>query len=236
MNPTNSFESDARLTRRRFVHKTLISFTLYMNLVSSYRPNMAYFHRYIILTLLLNSVFFINHTVKCDDEEDSLLSGINSYRATLNLTTLTENDRAKCLADKIADQFKNQPCTNTTGSNTVAGTEPEFANYPDLLTKCHLNVSTTRDGTILPACVPNLDPILVLSNYTRSQYSGSLNDTKYTGVGIGSEDDWIVVVLTTNTPEGGYSPGSNDVNSVYKILPTRYLMLLLVAFLSFLWA
>ncbi|KAJ0533445.1 hypothetical protein HanIR_Chr09g0408501 [Helianthus annuus] len=216
MNPTNSFESDARLTRRRFVHKTLISFTLYMNLVSSYRPNMAYFHRYIILTLLLNSVFFINHTVKCDDEEDSLLSGINSYRATLNLTTLTENDRAKCLADKIA--------------------EPEFANYPDLLTKCHLNVSTTRDGTILPACVPNLDPTLVLSNYTRSQYSGSLNDTKYTGVGIGSEDDWIVVVLTTNTPEGGYSPGSNDVNSVYKILPTRYLMLLLVAFLSFLWA
>lgn len=169
-------------------------------------------------------------------EEDSLLSGINSYRATINLTALTKNDRAKCLADKLADQFKNQPCTNTTGSNTVPGTEPEFANYPELLSKCHLNVSTTRDGAILPACVPNLDPTLVLSNYTRSQYSGSLNDTKYTEVGIGSEDNWIVVVLTTSTPEGGYSPGSNDVNFVYKVAPAHYLMFLLGAFSWFLWA
>ncbi|KAI3725594.1 hypothetical protein L1987_65385 [Smallanthus sonchifolius] len=197
---------------------------------------MAYFQRYVILTLLLHSIFCINPTSKCDDEEDSLLSGINSYRTTLNLTGLTENDRAKCLADKIADQFKNQPCTNTTGSNTVPGTEPDFANYPDLLNKCHLNVSTTRDGAVLPACIPNLDSTLVLSNYTRSQYSSYLNDTKYTGVGIGSEDDWIVVVLTTNTPEGGYSPGSNDVNFVYKIDPMHYSIFLLVAFLSFLWA
>ncbi|XP_071729756.1 uncharacterized GPI-anchored protein At5g19250-like [Rutidosis leptorrhynchoides] len=197
---------------------------------------MAYLQRYIILTLILHSILCINQTVKCDDEEDSLLSGLNSYRATLNLTSLTTNDRAKCLAEKIADQLKKQPCTNTTGSNTVPGTEPEFSNFPDLLNKCHLNVSTTRDGTILPACVPNLDPTLVLSNYTKSQYSNSLNDTKYTGVGIGSEDNWIVVVLTTSTPEGGYSPGSNDVNFVSKIDVTMYyMMMLLVAVFSFLW-
>lgn len=170
------------------------------------------------------------------DEEASLLSGLNSYRATLNLTTLTPNDRAKCLADKIADQFKKQPCTNTTGSNTVPGTEPEFSNFPDLLDKCHLNVTTTRDGTILPACVPNLDPTLVLSNYTQSQYSNSLNDTKYAGIGIGSQDNWIVVVLTTNTPEGGYSPGSNDIGFVSKIGVTmHFLMFVLVAVFSFLW-
>ncbi|KAK9076903.1 hypothetical protein SSX86_005238 [Deinandra increscens subsp. villosa] len=197
---------------------------------------MAYFRRYAILTLLIVSIFCINRTVRCDDEEDSLLSGINSYRATLNLTTLTQNDRAKCLAEKIADQFKNQPCTNTTGSNTVPGTEPEFADYPNLLSECHLNVTTTRDGAVLPACVPNLDPTLVLSNYTQSQYSNSLNDTKYTGIGVGSEDNWIVVVLTTSTPEGGFSPGSNDINFVYKSGPMHYLMLLVVALLSFLWA
>ncbi|KAL0368004.1 UNVERIFIED_CONTAM: putative GPI-anchored protein [Sesamum calycinum] len=102
------------------------------------------------------------------DKEDNLLQGINQYRASLNLTALTKNDRAGCLADEIADQFKNQPCTNTTG--------------------------------------------LVLSNFTKSQYSGYLNGTQYTGIGVGSEDNWIVVVLTTSTPEGDYSPGSNTDN------------------------
>lgn len=110
----------------------------------------------------------------------------------------------------MADQFKNQPCTNTTGANTVPGTEPQFANYPNLLAKCHLNVSNTRDGVILPACVPNLVPSLVLSNFTKSQYSDYLNDTKYTGVGIGSEDDWIVVVLSTKTPEGSFVPSIGE--------------------------
>lgn len=88
---------------------------------------------------------------------------------------------------------------------------------------------------MLPACVPNLDPTLVLSNYTQSQYSMSLNDTKYTGVGIGSEDNWIVVVLTTSTPEGGYSPGSNNIGFGSKIGPMQYSMFLLMAVLSFLW-
>ncbi|KAL7592713.1 hypothetical protein Lser_V15G33805 [Lactuca serriola] len=196
---------------------------------------MEYFQRHAILALILLSIFCINHTVKSDDEEDNLFSAINSYRATLNLTTLTQNDRAKCLAEKMADQFKNQPCTNTTGSNTVPGTEPEFSSYPDFLNKCHLNVSTTRDGSVLPACVPNLDAGLVISNYTQSQYSGYLNDTKYSGIGIGSEDDWIVVVLTTNTPEGGFSPGSNAVNFVSKIGPMRSTVFLVVGLLSFLW-
>lgn len=63
----------------------------------------------------------------------------------------------------------------------------------------------------MPACVPNLVPSLVLSNYTQSAlYSGSLNNTKYTGIGIGSEKNWIVAILTTSTPEGGYAPASSD--------------------------
>lgn len=144
------------------------------------------------------------------DEEDTLLQQINSYRATLNLTALKENDNAECLADGVADQFKNQPCTNSTGANTVPGNEPQFSNYPTVLSKCHLNVSVIRDGAILPACVSNLVPSLVLSNFTQSQYSGSLNDSKYTGIGIGSEDDWIVVVLTTNTPEGSFVDANSN--------------------------
>lgn len=146
------------------------------------------------------------------DEENSLLQGINQYRTSLNLTPLTKNDRAACLASEVADQLKNQPCTNTTGANTVLGTEPQYSNFPNLLSKCHLNVTTTRDGQILPACVPNLEPGLVLSNFTMSQYSSYLNDTKFTGAGVGSEDNWIVVVLTTSTPDGNYSPGTNTDN------------------------
>lgn len=98
------------------------------------------------------------------DEEDDLYQEINNYRKTLNLTSLTKNENANCFADEMADQFKNQPCTNTTGANTVPGTEPRFSNYPDLLNKCHLNISNTRDGAVMPVCVPGLVPSVVLTS------------------------------------------------------------------------
>ncbi|TYG78277.1 hypothetical protein ES288_D02G046300v1 [Gossypium darwinii] len=184
---------------------------------------------------VLLSILFIISPVFCDnDEEDDLLKGINSYRASLNLTSLTTNENAECLADELAEEFKNQPCTNSTGANTVPGTEPQFANYPNLLAKCHLNVSVTRDGAVMPACVPNLAPSLVLTNFTQSQYSGNLNETKYTGMGIGSEGDWIVVVLTTSTTEGNYATATTTAttsaaNSVSKITIIHHLLLLLMA-------
>ncbi|GAV84602.1 hypothetical protein CFOL_v3_28046 [Cephalotus follicularis] len=156
------------------------------------------------LSLLIScSLLLMTPMVNCD-EDDTLLQGINNYRTSLNLTSLTKNGNAECLADEIANQFKNQPCTNTTGANTVPGTEPQFANYPDLLTKCHLNISDTKDGAVMPACVPNLVPSLVLTNFTETQYSENLNDTQYTGVGIGSDGNWIVVVMTTDTPGGNF--------------------------------
>ncbi|KAM5569315.1 putative GPI-anchored protein [Rosa sericea] len=190
----------------------------------------------LLFPLFLTCIVLLNHQVKCDevDEEDNLLQGINSYRASANLTALTKNDNAECLADEIADQFKKQPCTNTTGSFTVPGTETQFANFPDLLAKCHLNVSNTRDGVIMPSCVPNLDPSLVLTNFTKSQYSSNLNQTNFTGIGIGSEDNWIVVVLTTSTPEGSYSPAqstdSASLGSKSKISLIQYLLCLLMGF------
>ncbi|KAF2544500.1 hypothetical protein F2Q68_00033146 [Brassica cretica] len=123
------------------------------------------------------------------DEEDVLFTGINSYRTSQNLTILNKNENAECLADELAEQFKNRPCTNNTGSATVPGTEPQFADYPKILTKCHVNVSDTRDGSIMPACVPRLESSLVLTNFTKSQYSRSLNDSKFTGMGIGLRGD-----------------------------------------------
>ncbi|XP_016486141.1 putative GPI-anchored protein At3g06035 [Nicotiana tabacum] len=194
---------------------------------------MASLPRYLFISLLLvHSILF--SIVKCDDEEDNLLRGINSYRASLNLTALRENDKAKCLADEMADQFKDQPCTNTTGANTVPGTEPQFSDYPKLLSKCDLNATTTRDGMIMPACIPNLVSDLVLSNYTKSQYSNYLNDTKFSGVGIGSDDNWVVVVLTTNNPEGSFTPDTSSANLISGLGLISHAVLIVAAFVLFL--
>ncbi|CAH9136653.1 unnamed protein product [Cuscuta epithymum] len=195
----------------------------------------------LFICLLLQPIIFIKVRSDDDEEEKNLFQGINSYRATLNLTHLTESETAKCLAEEMANEFKDQPCTNTTGPNTIPGTEPDFQNYPDRLTKCKLNVSTTRDGAILPACVHNLDASLVLLNYTLSSYSANLNDTRFTGMGIGSEKDWIVVVLTTETPEGNFAADeSDDTSSATLVLKkvglmishTLAIMTLLVLFTS----
>ncbi|KAM7279239.1 hypothetical protein ACFE04_006373 [Oxalis oulophora] len=186
--------------------------------------------------LFLLCLLLIHPLVKSDDEEDNLYQGINTYRQSLNLTTLTKNENAHCLADELADYMKDQPCTNTTGSNTVPGTEEQISNYPQLLSKCHLNISDTRDGQTLPACVPNLDAHLVLTNFTKSQYSQYLNDSTYTGVGIGSDGNWIVVVLTTSTAEGSYETynGKDESSTATKDVFICPLLILLLASLFFL--
>ncbi|XP_068658854.1 uncharacterized GPI-anchored protein At3g06035-like [Aristolochia californica] len=154
--------------------------------------------------LLVGALLLVSHSVRSDDEEERLLTGINSYRAALNLSALTGNDNADCLADQIAEELKHQPCTNTTGANTVPGTEDQFPNYPQYLVRCHLNITNTRDGAIMPVCVPGLASDRVLANYTQSQYNKFLNDSQFTGAGVATEDDWIVVVLSTNTPSGSF--------------------------------
>ncbi|KAJ3683872.1 hypothetical protein LUZ60_014099 [Juncus effusus] len=152
------------------------------------------------------------HCVRSDDTGTQLLKGLNSYRASLNLSSLASNTNAACLADQIAKQFKSQPCTNTTGSDTVPGTEQQFPNYPSFLSKCHINTTVTQDGQVLPACVPNLEQDLVLTNFTKTQYNEYLNSTEYVGVGIADEGNWVVVVLSTNSPTGNYAPGVEDMS------------------------
>ncbi|KAJ4968981.1 hypothetical protein NE237_015682 [Protea cynaroides] len=162
-----------------------------------------------LFVLFLLAMFLLSCQIRADDEKEQLLQDLNKYRASLNLSALKENDNADCLADQLAQQYKSQPCSNTTGADTVPGTETQFSNYPDLLAHCKLNTTDTRDGQIMPACVPGLVPSQVLSNYTKTQYNSYLNDSQYTGSGIGSEGNWIVVVLTTDTSSGNFAPATS---------------------------
>nr|GMD06640.1 uncharacterized GPI-anchored protein At3g06035-like [Ipomoea batatas] len=72
--------------------------------------------------------------------------------------------------------------------------------------KCGIDGSTTKDDMVLSVCVRKRVPTPVPTNYTQSlQNAKYLNDSKYTGVGIGTEDDWTVLVLTTNTQTGMFA-------------------------------
>ncbi|KAF8388048.1 hypothetical protein HHK36_026714 [Tetracentron sinense] len=169
---------------------------------------MASLRLHISLFVLSLAILLLSHPVKCDDEDDKLLDDINNYRTSLKLSVLADNDNADCIAEEIADQLKKQPCTKSTGANSAPGTELQFSNFIPQLDKCHLNITSTKDGIILSVCVPELeqdrDRDLVLSNFTHTKHSRYLNSTKYSGAGIGSEEDWIVVILTTNTPHGSF--------------------------------
>ena len=85
----------------------------------------------------------------------------------------------------------------------------------------------------MPACVPNLDSGLVLTNFTKSQYSGSLNDTKFVGAGVANDGDWVVVILTTNTPSGNFA-SDTGVSSAVKVV-FRYYLLPVFGFLLVQW-
>ncbi|GLT94967.1 hypothetical protein SLE2022_126760 [Rubroshorea leprosula] len=155
--------------------------------------------------LLVHAIFFLSRPALCDDE-DNLLQGINSYRASLSLPVLTKNKNAYCAAGELADDLEDQSCDAAAipSPNTLS----TLANYPKVASKCKIDVNTTTDGVIMPVCVRKLVPTLVLTNYTRTHYAKYLNESKYTGIGVGSEDDWTVVVLTTNTLAGSFASGA----------------------------
>ncbi|KAJ3684305.1 hypothetical protein LUZ61_013469 [Rhynchospora tenuis] len=136
-----------------------------------------------------------------DNTGSQLLEGINSYRASLNLTALSENSDADCLAEQFAIQLKGQPCTDSTGDDT----EAQVPNDPSFLSRCH-NATTTQDEEVILACVPGHAFDLVLTNFTKSQYNKYLNESKYVGAGIADGGDWVVVVLSTNIPAGNLIP------------------------------
>ncbi|GMG99711.1 hypothetical protein Nepgr_001551 [Nepenthes gracilis] len=155
--------------------------------------------------------------VCADDVEDHLLQGLNSHRTSANLPALVKHKNAGCLADEFADELEDRPCTPASAASVVPGSgSQQFSDYPELLRKCGINASTTAQGVILPVCVPDLVPTLLLTNYTHTSYARYINNSKFTGAGIGSEDDWVVVVLATSTPGGSFASAAAAVPVAYK--------------------
>ncbi|KAG6775095.1 hypothetical protein POTOM_018521 [Populus tomentosa] len=147
--------------------------------------------------------------MSCLYEEDDLLQGLNSYRHSLNLPALVKHTNAGCLADKIAGKLEDEPCTSARAASPV-----QIDDYPDLLSKCGIDVNHTNEGVALPVCVPHLVPTLLLTNYTRTPYARFINASRFSGAGLGHEDDWMVVVLTTSTPRGDFAGATSLVSRV----------------------
>ncbi|XP_057719166.1 uncharacterized GPI-anchored protein At3g06035-like [Arachis stenosperma] len=163
-----------------------------------------------LLFLLPNLLLLSTPAHSSDKEEESVLKGINSFRQTQNLPTLNKVKKANCLADEIAEEIENEPCENVNqfypSTRTGAASSANIPNLQKHVDKCDIDINTTTDGVILPVCVSKLEPTVVLSNYTHSdRYARFLNNSRFTGVGLGSEDDWMVLVLTTNTSSGTFS-------------------------------
>ncbi|KAJ6305856.1 hypothetical protein OIU78_021224 [Salix suchowensis] len=158
--------------------------------------------------VLLQAIILLSTPVHCDEEED-LLQGLNSYRHSLNLPALVKHTNAGCLADKIAGKLEDEPCTSARAASPV-----QIDSYPDLLSKCGIDVNHTNEGVALPVCVPHLVPTLLLTNYTRTPYARFINASRFSGAGLGHEDDWMVVVLTTSTPRGDFAGATSLVSRV----------------------
>ncbi|KAK8480416.1 hypothetical protein V6N13_131020 [Hibiscus sabdariffa] len=162
------------------------------------------------LCVLFFVIFLLSHAVYSDDEEDNLLQGLNSFRTSANIPAFTKNDNAHCVAKKIADDMDDDkhPCTNPgSSSGNEAG---RLSDYPKAVSKCNIDNNTTSDVVVLPVCVPHLVPTLVLTNFTRTHYSRYINDSSFTGIGLSSEDDWMVAVLVSNTPTGSLASGAHS--------------------------
>ncbi|CAE5960365.1 unnamed protein product [Arabidopsis arenosa] len=131
-----------------------------------------------IIHLLIFSL--ISTCVICNQAEDNLLQGLNSYRTAQRVPPFAKNEKADCVADEIADKLEDQPCTNHTTASTVTpgSVPPRLTNYQDILSECKVDPNTTRDALILPVCIPNRIPTLALTNYTQTGYARYLNDSR----------------------------------------------------------
>lgn len=192
---------------------------------------MACFKLNLLLLASLFTFLFLSNPAHSSDKEDSVLKGINSFRQTKNLAPLNKNDKAHCLADEVAEEIEDTPCEKVNQYYPVSGPggNQRIPNLQKHIDKCDININTTTDGVILPVCVSKLEPTVVLSNYTHSDiYAKFLNNSKYTGVGLGSEDDWMVLVLTTNTTTGTFSAATTSLHANFVLM-----VLLLVVIINY---
>ncbi|KAJ6775364.1 hypothetical protein OIU79_018521 [Salix purpurea] len=163
----------------------------------------------IYLYVLLHAIFLLSSAgLSCDEKQD-LLKSINAYRTLfLDLPAFTKNKKANCLANEIADKL-DQSCNETTPADQV-----KLDSYPDQLMDC-LGTDHATDAVVMPICAADkADEVALLHNYTRrNQYKKSIKDASYTGAGVGSNDNWMVVVLNKNTSTWSSSAGTNGLVS-----------------------
>ncbi|KAK2403064.1 putative GPI-anchored protein [Trifolium repens] len=144
------------------------------------------------------------------EKETDLLHDINTYRKVLNLPVLEKANKPSCLANKIANNLEDKQCLDFHNYYPSPGSNPKIPNFQKSVEKCKININTTKDGVIMPVCVPKLDQDNLFSNYTKySHFTKYLNNSKYTIAGVGSEDDWMVLIISTNTSSGDFSYASS---------------------------
>ncbi|CAI8612001.1 unnamed protein product [Vicia faba] len=138
----------------------------------------------------------------------AIVEELAEFGAAVHICSRKEDDINKCLEEWKRKGF------NVTGSVCDILSHEQRKRLMETVSSIFhgkLNILViTSDGVILPVCVPKLEPTVVLSNYTHNDiYAKFLNNSKYTGVGLNSEDDWMVLVLTTTTPTGTFSAATS---------------------------
>ncbi|KAK7269320.1 hypothetical protein RIF29_22044 [Crotalaria pallida] len=182
-----------------------------------FNHNMASSKLVVYLLVSILAFYLFPSPVFCGVNKKDLLHDINLYRQLLNLPVLTEHHKASCLANKIADDLQHKPCKDAFNYYPVPGIHPKNPNFKGGIEKCKININTTNDGIIMPVCVPKLDSDALFLNYTKSyHFTKYLNSSKYTRAGLGCEDDWMVVILSTNTSSGDFSSATSLLAQAWK--------------------
>lgn len=73
--------------------------------------------------------------------------------------------KADCVADKIADKIEDEPMykPHHSWNGYSLFSPPRLSNYQDVLSECKVDTNSTRDGLIVPVCIPNRIPTLALT-------------------------------------------------------------------------
>ncbi|KAJ8447744.1 hypothetical protein Cgig2_015107 [Carnegiea gigantea] len=153
------------------------------------------------LFILMNPAFFslLIQVLSDDETKSTLLKGLNDYRGSKGLPGFLENKQADCLAEKLIenDDLKLKERTCAPGHH---GSYIE--DHKKVVENCDMDPKKVSHGIFLPVCVPNLNPDLLLGNYTKTTYQKLLEGPKFNAVGFASKDDWVVVVLGTQNDYG----------------------------------
>ncbi|KAL1341556.1 hypothetical protein HN51_028077 [Arachis hypogaea] len=154
---------------------------------------------------------FTSQVLSGATEGQDLLDDINIYRKVFNLPELKELSKMSCLADEIADDLGGKDkCKELASYYPSPGSALKIPKFQENLKKCRIDYNTTTDGVIMPVRVPKLDEDALFSNYTKSNhFTKYLNDSNYTVAGVGSEHDWMVLILSTNSSSGNFSSATS---------------------------